>query len=150
MTETLAPEFPAAREARCPFAPPPALREAAAGKPVSKVRIWDGSTHWMITGHAEQRAILSDPRVSMNEKLPGFPHQDEGSAANVHAAAGRWGHQNHRAPGAPGLVGGVADQEPGWRSEQLLRAARGDAHRRALAARRRGRRRRRRWHPGQK
>src|SRR5207245_782737 len=83
MTETLAPEFPAAREARCPFAPPPALREAAAGKPVSKVRIWDGSTHWMITGHAEQRAILSDPRVSMNEKLPGFPHQDEGSAANV-------------------------------------------------------------------
>ena len=82
MTETLTdlPEFPAARQARCPFAPPPALREVAAEKPLSKVRIWDGSTHWMITGHAEQRAILTDPRASMNDHLPGFPHQNETNA----------------------------------------------------------------------
>jgi cytochrome P450 len=82
MTDTLAdgttvadvPEFPASRDGRCPFSPPPVLLEAAAEKPLSKVRIWDGSTPWLITGHAEQRAILSDLRVSMDEKRSGFPH----------------------------------------------------------------------------
>jgi cytochrome P450 len=78
------PEFPAPRAARCPFAPPPALREAAAENPVSRVRIWDDSTPWAITGHAEQRAILSDPRVSMNERKAGFPHLNAPTAAAVH------------------------------------------------------------------
>jgi cytochrome P450 len=73
-------EFTSPRDAGCPFAPPPALRAAAAEKPLSRVRIWDGSTPWMITGHAEQRAILSDPRVSMDEKRPGFPHLHAGNA----------------------------------------------------------------------
>lgn len=83
MTANTMPEFPSAREARCPFAPPPALRAAAAEKPLSRVRIWDGGTPWMITGHAEQRAILSDPRVSMDEKRPGFPHQSAGNAEHA-------------------------------------------------------------------
>jgi len=74
-------EFTSPRDAGCPFAPPPALRAAAVEKPLSRVRIWDGSTPWMITGHAEQRAILSDPRVSMDEKRPGFPHLHAGNAA---------------------------------------------------------------------
>jgi cytochrome P450 len=73
-------EFTSPRDAGCPFAPPPALRAAAEEKPQSRVRIWDGSTPWMITGHAEQRAILSDPRVSMDEKRPGFPHLHAGNA----------------------------------------------------------------------
>lgn len=92
MTDTLAdgttvadiPQFPASRDMRCPFSPPPALREVAAQKPLTKVRIWDGSTPWLITGHAEQRAILSDQRVSMNERKPGFPHLHAGTAADVH------------------------------------------------------------------
>jgi cytochrome P450 len=82
MTETFT-EFPAPRAAGCPFAPPPALREAAAEKPLSRVRLWDGSNPWLITGHAEQRAILSDTRVSMDEKRPGFPHQNAATAENV-------------------------------------------------------------------
>ncbi|MFC0433336.1 cytochrome P450 [Kutzneria buriramensis] len=75
MTEALI-EFPSARATGCPFAPPPDQRAVAAARPLSKARIWDGSTHWFVTGHAEQRAILSDPRVSMDEKRPGFPHQN--------------------------------------------------------------------------
>jgi len=66
------------REPGCPFDPPPPLREAAASHPVSRVRIWNGSTPWIITGHAEQRALLSDPRVSVDDRRPGFPHWHAG------------------------------------------------------------------------
>ena len=72
------PFFPMSREAGCPFDPPRHLREAAGGDPVSRVRIWNDSTPWIITGHAEQRALLSDPRVSVNDRLPGFPHWHAG------------------------------------------------------------------------
>lgn len=72
------PFFPMSREAGCPFDPPPQLREAAGQDPVFRVRIWNGSTPWLVTGHAEQRALLSDPRVSVNDRLPGFPHWHAG------------------------------------------------------------------------
>ena len=72
------PFFPMSREAGCPFDPPLPLREAAGQHPVSRVTIWNGSTPWIITGHAEQRALLSDPRVSVNDRLPGFPHWHAG------------------------------------------------------------------------
>ncbi|MQY21622.1 cytochrome P450 [Nocardia macrotermitis] len=77
------PEFPAARSAKCPFHPPAELRERHAQAPVSRVRIWDGSTHWLVTGHAEQRVVLSDPRVSADERRPGFPHQNAGMAETL-------------------------------------------------------------------
>jgi cytochrome P450 len=77
-SNTGAPLFPMSREQGCPFDPPPPLREAAASHPVSRVTIWNGSTPWIITGHAEQRALLSDPRVSVNDRLPGFPHWHAG------------------------------------------------------------------------
>ncbi|WP_328493290.1 cytochrome P450 [Streptomyces sp. NBC_00414] len=67
------PEFPMPRAAGCPFAPPPAVEELRAENPVSRIRIWDGSTPWMVTGHAAQRALLTDPRVSANDRNPGFP-----------------------------------------------------------------------------
>jgi cytochrome P450 len=76
-------EWPLPRAEGCPFDPPPALRPLTAGKGLAKIRIWDGSTPWIITGHAEQRTLLNDPRVSVDERLPGFPHWHEGMAANV-------------------------------------------------------------------
>lgn len=79
MTEpTIAPEYPMPRgEAGCPFSMAPDMRELAANRPLSRVTIWDGSTPWLVTGHAEQRALLGDERVSVNEHLPGFPHFSE-------------------------------------------------------------------------
>ncbi|MFQ6396190.1 cytochrome P450 [Nocardia sp. KC 131] len=77
------PEFPMARAAGCPFSPPPELAALQAVKPLSRVRIWDDSTHWLITGHAEQRALLSDPKISADEKQPGFPHQSPGMAETL-------------------------------------------------------------------
>jgi cytochrome P450 len=65
------PEFPMARAASCPFDPPPELRARA---PVTRVRLWDGSTPWLITGYADGRALLGDPRVSADTTRPGFPH----------------------------------------------------------------------------
>ncbi|MGO9103823.1 MAG: cytochrome P450 [Mycobacterium sp.] len=78
------PEYPMARDQRCPFAPPPQVLELGASKPVSRVRIWDGSTPWLITGYQEARALFSDARVSVDDRLPGFPHWNEGFAATVH------------------------------------------------------------------
>ncbi|MFD4369405.1 cytochrome P450 [Rhodococcus sp. NPDC058521] len=75
--------FPMDRDSRCPFAPPEETRQLREANPVSRVKIWDGSTPWLVTGHAEQKALLSDPRISVDESLPGFPHWNEGMAANV-------------------------------------------------------------------
>src|ERR671931_381430 len=47
----------------CPFAPPPEVLAMGAVKPLSRVRIWDGSTPWLITGYVEARALFSDSRV---------------------------------------------------------------------------------------
>ena len=37
----------------------------AADAPLSRVRIWDGSTPWLITGYDAVRTLFSDPRVSV-------------------------------------------------------------------------------------
>ncbi|SEH03613.1 Cytochrome P450 [Nonomuraea solani] len=77
------PGYPMPREGGCPFHPPATVRRLTAEEPVSKVRIWDGSTPWLITRHADQRALLTDPRVSIDEKRPGFPHMTRGRAEVV-------------------------------------------------------------------
>jgi len=71
--EAQVPRFPTPRSAECPYAPPRDLLALGDEKPLVKARTWDGSTPWLILGHAAQRAILSDPRVSVDEHLPGFP-----------------------------------------------------------------------------
>src|SRR4051794_27884384 len=76
--ETTMPDYPMARASGCPFDPPPALRRLA---PVSRVRLWDGSTPWLITGHADGRALLADPRVSADVRRPGYPHSSAGAQA---------------------------------------------------------------------
>jgi cytochrome P450 len=69
--------FPMPRAAGCPFDPPPALHDLLAEQPISRVRVWDGSTPWLITRYADQRALLTDPRVSADQARPGYPHQSE-------------------------------------------------------------------------
>ncbi|MFI0821015.1 cytochrome P450 [Streptomyces sp. NPDC021098] len=68
-------EFPMARAAGCPFDPPPALREKTGEGPLARVRLWDGSTPWLVTRHAEQKALLGDSRVSADVTRPGYPSQ---------------------------------------------------------------------------
>ena len=88
MSETLTsvdiPEYPMERDARCPFAPPPQVLEMAAAKPLSRVRIWDGSTPWLITGHEVARQLFADSRVSVDDRREGFPHWNEHMLATVY------------------------------------------------------------------
>ena len=72
------PEYPMARASGCPFDPPPALGTLA---PVSRVRLWDGSTPWLITRHADSRSIFADPRVSADARRAGYPHISAGALA---------------------------------------------------------------------
>ncbi|MFC9427654.1 cytochrome P450 [Streptomyces sp. NPDC056987] len=67
------PDFPMAKEARCPFDPAPGLYTQREEGPLTRVRLWDGSTPWLVTGYAEQRAALADPRVSADINSPGYP-----------------------------------------------------------------------------
>jgi cytochrome P450 len=67
------PSFPMARAAGCPFDPPPAARAQQDEGPLTKVRLWDGSTPWLVTSYAEQRALLADRRVSADITRPGYP-----------------------------------------------------------------------------
>ena len=68
------PEYPMARATGCPFAPPPDVMALAEERALSRVRIWDGSTPWLITGYEECRELFSDVRVSVDDRVPGFPH----------------------------------------------------------------------------
>ncbi|WP_197380277.1 cytochrome P450 [Mycolicibacterium mengxianglii] len=82
-TQTDIPEYPMERDAACPFSPPPQMLELGADKGLFRVRIWDGSTPWLITGHAEARTLFADPRVSVDDRLPGFPHWNEHMLSTV-------------------------------------------------------------------
>ncbi len=78
------PDYPMSRSAGCPFAPPPGVMALAAAKPLTRVRIWDGSTPWLITGYEQVRELFSDSRVSVDDRLPGFPHWNAGMLSTVH------------------------------------------------------------------
>jgi hypothetical protein len=62
-----------------PFDPPPQLRRIQEGPRVRQVRLWDGSTPWVVTGFEEVRAALSDPRISVDTDLEGYPHVSAGT-----------------------------------------------------------------------
>ncbi|WP_027943437.1 cytochrome P450 [Amycolatopsis taiwanensis] len=67
------PEYPMDRAAGCPFDPPPRLRDLQAEGPLTKVRLWDGSTPWLVTRYADQRKLMADPRISADIASPGYP-----------------------------------------------------------------------------
>jgi cytochrome P450 len=69
------PEWPMTRAAGCPFDPPEDLLALQAQAPIARVRLWDGSTPWVLTRYADQRALLNDPRVSADITCPGYPQQ---------------------------------------------------------------------------
>lgn len=83
MTSVLdeAPDFPLPRDPRCPFDPPPHADRLMREGRIERVRIWDGTTPWMITRYDEVRQILSDPRTSADIQRPGFPDWSPSAAA---------------------------------------------------------------------
>jgi cytochrome P450 len=74
------PAFPMPRE--WPLDPPPALAELRRhGQPLTRVRLWDGSTTWLVTRHAQIREILHSPAFSSDTSRPGFPKATPAAAA---------------------------------------------------------------------
>ncbi|MEV4372173.1 cytochrome P450 [Nonomuraea sp. NPDC049637] len=56
--------LPVARPAGCPFDPPAGLAELREQAPVTPLAFPDGHRGWLVTGHAEVRAVLADRRFS--------------------------------------------------------------------------------------
>src|SRR5688500_5254772 len=56
-----------------PFAPPEALAEIRAERPVTRLAYPDGHEGWLVTGHAQARAVLADPRFSSRPELRHHP-----------------------------------------------------------------------------
>ncbi|WP_052517655.1 cytochrome P450 [Archangium violaceum] len=50
---------------------------------MTRVRVWDGSTPWLITRYDDACQALGDPRLSLDFRLPGFPHTSPSSAARL-------------------------------------------------------------------
>ncbi|TDC72694.1 cytochrome P450, partial [Streptomyces hainanensis] len=73
------------RDAGCPLAPAPEVGVLRGERPIGRVRIWNGTTPWLITRHADQRALLTDPRVSNDDREPNFPHVNAHRADIAHA-----------------------------------------------------------------
>ncbi|SHN29553.1 cytochrome P450 [Streptomyces yunnanensis] len=68
------PDYPMTRATRCPFDPPPVLHTLQDQAPISRVRLWDGSTPWLVTRYDDVRALLADPRISSESDHPHYPH----------------------------------------------------------------------------
>jgi len=83
-TDTLAAEiqaYPMSRGSGCPFDPPPALRELLDRAPITRVRIWDGSSPWLVTRFEDQRTLLADPWISADTTNPNYPSESAALAA---------------------------------------------------------------------
>jgi cytochrome P450 len=72
---TTAPEYPQART--CPYQPSPGYDQLREGPPLKRVTLYNGNTAWTVTGHAEARQLLADPRVSSERHRDGFPITSE-------------------------------------------------------------------------
>jgi cytochrome P450 len=77
--ESAEPTYPMART--CPFDPPVELARLRAEKPISRIRLWDGSSPWLVTRYEDVRNLLADPRVSADTRLPSYPFQSPGLRA---------------------------------------------------------------------
>jgi cytochrome P450 len=63
---------------RCPFAPPPEYQQLREQAPVARLTMASGRTAWVLTRHADIRAVLADPRFSSDRSHPGFPAPKQG------------------------------------------------------------------------
>ncbi|WP_257463245.1 cytochrome P450 [Archangium lipolyticum] len=75
--------YPLPKDWRCPLDPPAAYKQLRKEAPMTRVRVWDGSTPWLITRYDHATEALGDPRLSLDFRLPGFPHTSPSSAARL-------------------------------------------------------------------
>lgn len=91
VTSAATPGYPMPRPD--PLDIPAELACAAARGPVVRVRLWDSSIAWLVTGWQQAREVLADDRFSADLRRPGYPHVRPGfrgarAAGAVGAGAG--------------------------------------------------------------
>jgi pentalenic acid synthase len=67
--------YPLQRE--CPYKPAADTARFRDPGPITKVRLYDGKAAWFVTGPAEVRTLLADPRMSSLSTYPNYPVIDE-------------------------------------------------------------------------
>nr|CTQ91357.1 putative cytochrome P450 hydroxylase [Kibdelosporangium sp. MJ126-NF4] len=65
--------LPVTRPAGCPFDPPEELSQLREQRPVTRLAFPNGHVGWLVTGHAEARAVLADRRFSSRYELMHYP-----------------------------------------------------------------------------
>jgi pentalenic acid synthase len=83
MTEAL--PYPQART--CPYQPPAGYEPLRDSPGLHRVTAPNGQAAWVVTGQAETRALLADPRISADRRNPAFP--TAGTQAVVNAVPRR-------------------------------------------------------------
>jgi cytochrome P450 len=71
-TNTAPPAFPGVRSARCPFDPPAEYADWRQGDGLRRA-LWHGKPVWIVSRYADIRDALSEPRLSADDRTPGFP-----------------------------------------------------------------------------
>ncbi|MDJ0341868.1 cytochrome P450 [Streptomyces sp. H10-C2] len=73
-TRQIEPEAPAYPMQRtCPYQPPAGYEQLREQGPLARVTLFDGRTAWVVAGNDEGRALLPDPRLSVDVRNPDFP-----------------------------------------------------------------------------
>lgn len=73
------PAFPMVRESH--ERPPSSYEWFRREQPVTRVRLWNGSSAWLVTRYDDVRAVLTDDRFSAVASAPGYPHVTPGREA---------------------------------------------------------------------
>ncbi|MGH4028166.1 cytochrome P450 [Actinomycetota bacterium Odt1-20B] len=69
----MAEAIPFPQDRTCPYHPPADYRAPARQGPVHRVTLYDGNEAWLVTGHAEAQALLTDARLSSDRQRNDFP-----------------------------------------------------------------------------
>ncbi len=66
-------KFPLPRQR--PLDPPEEYAQIGETRPVRRITQWNGAPAWFVTGYANVRAMLADPRTSLDATHPNYPAQ---------------------------------------------------------------------------
>jgi cytochrome P450 len=80
MTDRAFPSFPAPRT--CPFHPPESYAAVQREPHLPRIQLASGRPAVLVTRHEDVRRLLDDPRLSADERLPGYPYLYAGAFAS--------------------------------------------------------------------